>query len=330
MNQMELLRLHMAALYTMDGEGRLLFVNEPWDGARPAPFLHVGVAVGKSALYCRRDLPEEIRRKAEALAGKNASPEAFLRLLGEYEDARRGNRDLPEGVRREAETPAERDAAEARVFETLAGNRLSLQEELCYAFPDSIPPSAGCREVTPDDVCAFDFSLFPWLIEELPFVQPCFACLEGNKIVSLCRSVRIFSQKGASPYAREAKEAEGASVPGVASSSAVCAAKPEAEASVPGMASSSPTAHEAKPKAGKASVPGMASPPAAHEAGIETAPAYRGKGYAKEALFAWAGAVVSMGAVPLYSTRKTNLPSRRLAEKAGLLFFASGFHIGEA
>ncbi len=252
MNQMDLLRLHMAALYTIDGEGRLLSMNEPWDGARPAPFLHVGVAGGKSALYFRRDLPEETRRKLEA--------------------------------------PAEGGAAEAGIFKTLARRRLSLQEELCYAFPDAIPPSAGCREVTPDDAGAFDFSLFPWLIEELPFVQPCFACLEGNKIVSLCRSVRIFSQKDGmiSPAAHEAKEAEGASVSGVASS------------------------------------------PAAHEAGIETAPAYRGKGYAKEALFAWADAVASLGAVPLYSTLKTNLPSRRLAEKAGLLFFASGFHIGEA
>lgn len=65
----------------------------------------------------------------------------------------------------------------------------------------------------------------------------------------------------------------------------------------------------------------------AHEAGIETAAAYRGRGYAQRALAAWSAQVRAIGKIPLYSTLKTNLSSQRLAQKAGLHPFAQGFFI---
>ncbi len=64
-----------------------------------------------------------------------------------------------------------------------------------------------------------------------------------------------------------------------------------------------------------------------HEAGLETALEYRGKGYAKHVLFAWSMQVFAMNKIPLYSTLRTNAPSRRIAEKSQLHLFAEAFHI---
>ena len=65
----------------------------------------------------------------------------------------------------------------------------------------------------------------------------------------------------------------------------------------------------------------------AHEAGVETATAYRGRGHAAQVVAAWARAVRAMGAMPLYSTSWTNTASRAVARKLGLTHFGSDLHI---
>jgi hypothetical protein len=65
----------------------------------------------------------------------------------------------------------------------------------------------------------------------------------------------------------------------------------------------------------------------AHEAGVETALDYRGRGYAARVVVAWAAAVGQMGRVPLYSTSWKNAASRAVARKLGLIQFGSDLHI---
>ncbi len=65
----------------------------------------------------------------------------------------------------------------------------------------------------------------------------------------------------------------------------------------------------------------------ADEAGVETAPEFRGHGYATEAVAAWAKAVRAMGRTPLYSTSWQNSASRALARRLGLLIFGADLHI---
>ena len=63
----------------------------------------------------------------------------------------------------------------------------------------------------------------------------------------------------------------------------------------------------------------------AAEAGVETAPAYRGKGFAGRVTLAWARAIRDSGRIPLYSTSWTNHASLGVARKLKLHPYASSW-----
>lgn len=67
--------------------------------------------------------------------------------------------------------------------------------------------------------------------------------------------------------------------------------------------------------------------PAAHEAGVETLPEFRGKGYAKDVVAGWARLVRSMGSITLYSTSWENTASQALAKKLRLVAYGADFHL---
>ena len=65
----------------------------------------------------------------------------------------------------------------------------------------------------------------------------------------------------------------------------------------------------------------------AHQAGVETAPEFRGQGYAIRAVTAWANRIRRMGRIALYSTSWENASSQAVARKLGLQAFGGDFHI---
>lgn len=65
----------------------------------------------------------------------------------------------------------------------------------------------------------------------------------------------------------------------------------------------------------------------AHCAGVETAPGYRGRGFAQQAVVGWAQRVRAQGAEPFYATTFDNLASQRLARSLGLDLVGSEFSI---
>jgi RimJ/RimL family protein N-acetyltransferase len=67
--------------------------------------------------------------------------------------------------------------------------------------------------------------------------------------------------------------------------------------------------------------------PAAHEAGVETLPDFRGKGYAQDVVAGWARLVRSMSAMPLYSTSWENTASQALAKKLRLVLYGADFQV---
>ncbi len=66
---------------------------------------------------------------------------------------------------------------------------------------------------------------------------------------------------------------------------------------------------------------------AAHCAGVETSPAYRGRGLARHVVAAWAKLVRAGGAEPFYATTFDNLASQNVARRLGLNLIGSEFSI---
>jgi RimJ/RimL family protein N-acetyltransferase len=62
------------------------------------------------------------------------------------------------------------------------------------------------------------------------------------------------------------------------------------------------------------------------EAGVGTAPGFRGRGHATRAVAAWAREVQALGGLPLYSTTWTNRASRGVARRLGLIRFGVDLH----
>lgn len=67
--------------------------------------------------------------------------------------------------------------------------------------------------------------------------------------------------------------------------------------------------------------------PEAHEAGVETLPDFRGKGYAKDVVAHWAHLVRDAGALPLYSTSWENTASQAVTRKLRLKLYGADFQI---
>ena len=68
----------------------------------------------------------------------------------------------------------------------------------------------------------------------------------------------------------------------------------------------------------------------AAEAGLETAPGFRGRGLAVRVSAAWALAVRSSGRTPLYSTSWDNAASLAVARKLGLRIYAGAWSLNDA
>ncbi len=67
--------------------------------------------------------------------------------------------------------------------------------------------------------------------------------------------------------------------------------------------------------------------PRAHEAGVETLEAFRGRGYAPRVVAGWATTVHEMGCIPLYSTSWENAASQGVAGKLALGLYGVTFHV---
>lgn len=89
---LELMNIHVRALFTHDAESRLLFVNEPGGTVVPAPRLFLGRTRAGGVWRFRADLPENLCRELNALCADeppvnaefNEPPrhlEAYARLL---------------------------------------------------------------------------------------------------------------------------------------------------------------------------------------------------------------------------------------------------------
>lgn len=231
MTSQELLSLHVQALFTHDERGRLLTINEPGGGAAASRFYLGRTAVGNLWRF-HADLPMELVTELEALCAR-------------------------EPVVQDLRTPPLHLDAYTRLLEAHAPVA-HVWMGPAYYFPQLPRPAHAVLAITEANAERLRGG-FEELTEELPTWQPFVGLIEEERVVSVCRSVRIT--------------------------------------------------------------------PAAHEAGVETLPDFRGRGYAKEVVGAWARFVHAMGAMPLYSTSWENSASQAVAKKLGLHRFGADFHI---
>ncbi len=233
LTDLELMNMHVRALFTHDDDSRILFVNEPDSASIPAPRLFLGRTQAGSVSRFRLDLPVELCEELDALCADEPS------------------------VNVEFDEPPRHLETFVRLLESSAPVR-EISSGPAYWFTEYLTPSRPLLVVTEDNPETLRGG-FEKLIEELPAWQPFIALVEQNRAVSVCRSVRITPQ--------------------------------------------------------------------AHEAGVETLPDFRGRGYAKEVTTEWARLVRATGAVPLYSTSWGNTASQAVARKLELKCYGTDFYI---
>ena len=168
-NDSDLLALHIDALYTHDGEGRMLRVNEP--GGGPAPRFFLGRTRAGNLWRARHDLPDALVTRLDAIAAAEPVPS-------------------------DLNTPPAGLAA----FRAALAEHAPIQEEgggPAYRFPDAIALPADVVSIT-DASAELVRDTFPWLIPFHPAWRPCVAVVQGGAAVAICHSSRL------TPHAAEA------------------------------------------------------------------------------------------------------------------------------
>lgn len=231
LTDLELMSIHVRALFTHDDESRIAFVNEPDSATIPAPRLFLGRTRAGNDWRFRADLSEELCERLNAQCADEPSVNVEL--------------------------PPRHLEAFVRLLETNAQVR-EISSGPAYRFTAYPTPSNPLLVVTENNAEVLQGG-FEKLVEELPTWQPFVALIVQNRAVSVCRSVRIT--------------------------------------------------------------------PEAHEAGVETLPEFRGKGYAIEVTAEWARMVMATGVIPLYSTSWGNTASQAVARKLGLKCYGTDFQI---
>lgn len=161
-SELNLMRLHLEALFTVDAAGRLVSVNE--SGGGPAPRFFLGRTPEGNVWSVRHDLDPSLAATLHVLSG--AEP------IGLETEAAPGNR-----------APFLRELSrDGRVHRTWSGP--------AYSFSNELPGSAGTVVVTSANASL----LRPFLEDWLPDVRdgiPVAVSIERGRAVSICSSVRM-------------------------------------------------------------------------------------------------------------------------------------------
>jgi hypothetical protein len=86
LSDLQLMRIHVRALFTQNSESRLLFINEPDNAVLPAPRIFLGRTRVGNVWRFRADLPESLVQELDSLctggfrSSKSASDKVLLPL----------------------------------------------------------------------------------------------------------------------------------------------------------------------------------------------------------------------------------------------------------
>jgi hypothetical protein len=168
LTDIELMDIHIRALFTHNTESRLLSVNEPGGARASAPRLFLGRTRAGIIWRFRADLPENLCEKLNAMCADEPTPDVEFN-----------------------ESPFHLETY-VRLLETHA----PVREISCgpaYQFTEYEIPSKSLRIVTENNAELLSGG-FEEFIDELAAWQPFVALIEKNQVVSVCRSVRIIPE----------------------------------------------------------------------------------------------------------------------------------------
>lgn len=154
LSPLELMRMHVEALYTFDVRGRMQRINE-WDGGTPPRFF-LGRTAGGHVWRHRADIPDDLAGTLDTLceSGKTIDEDECIRLLAVH-------------------APIE------RVWRGPA-----------YSFTDDVVPTAEPVAIDAGNAALLRSGFEAWL-PDVPHRRPFFAIVEDGRAVAICASVRI-------------------------------------------------------------------------------------------------------------------------------------------
>jgi hypothetical protein len=165
LTDLELMSIHVRALFTHNVESRLLFINEPDQTGAQAPRLFLGRTRRGNVWRFREDLPENLIGELDSLCAAEPPVNTEFNELPYHRDSYVRLLDRHAPVERVSTGPA-------------------------YHFPENITPSRNPVAIAEDDAEILRGG-FEELVAELPAWQPFVALLVNKRAVSVCRSVRI-------------------------------------------------------------------------------------------------------------------------------------------
>jgi hypothetical protein len=160
-----LMSIRVETDFTIDARGRLVASNEPHVGSRrPAPQLFLGLTRDGHLVRFGATVPDALAQDLAAFLEHVLIP---------------GELTLPPATASTIRAMLERHAA------------VTLESSgPAYRFPAMPAPDGDVVQLTRENR-ALARETYPWLEDELPAWQPCFAAVEGGRAVAACFTARL-------------------------------------------------------------------------------------------------------------------------------------------
>jgi hypothetical protein len=162
---LELMAMHLRALFTHDDTARLLCINEPGNAVAPAPRMYLGRTRGGNIWRFRADLPAGLVGELDSLCADEPTLDSEFNQPPRHVERYLGLLEKHAPCKQPSGGPA-------------------------YQFSDEVVTASQPLDINENnpEKLADGFDDF---VTELPAWQPFVAHLESNRAVSICRSVRI-------------------------------------------------------------------------------------------------------------------------------------------
>jgi RimJ/RimL family protein N-acetyltransferase len=162
---LELMQMHVAALFAHDERGRIVSTNE--HDPDVAPLLYLGRTVAGNLWRFHADLPDDLVQQLELVLQR----EPVAADLAELE-----------------RTPT----TLSELQKLLSSYRLieDISSGPCWYFPEEIDLPNNVTEITPDNINLAQ-RYFEYTADHLRELQPCFAVVADGAAVAMCSTVRI-------------------------------------------------------------------------------------------------------------------------------------------